>query len=116
MADARLGANRNVNSEVDHSIVTVNSTTATTLVAARDKRISFSACLAPGTTNVDVYIRYYAAATDNTKQGKDVLTRYLAGNDSLYKPYHEMLTDNIYNGEISAICESGTVNLLIAEA
>ena len=109
MADAEIGNNRNFNTEVDHSIVAVNSTTAVTLAVAREGRMTFSACLEPGVTNVDVYIRYYPAATNNTKQGKDVLTRYTSGNDSLFKAYHEMLPDNIYTGEISAICFPVTI-------
>lgn len=116
MADARLGANRNVNTEVDHSIVAINSVTATTIAVSRLKRMTFSACLEPGIFDVNVFIRYYPAATDNIKQGRDVLTRYTAGNDNLFRPLHEMLPDNVYSGEISAICDAGTVNLLIAES
>lgn len=116
MADPRVGRNRNVTSEVDHDLVTINSTTATTLVVSRENRISFSACLAPGLTNVDVYIRYYPAADDNIKQGRDTLIRDTMGNTNLFKPMHEMLTDNIYDGEISAISLSGTVDILVTES
>lgn len=116
MVDARVGRNPNISSGVDHSIVTVNSVTATTLVTERPLRITFSACLAPGLTNVDVYIRYYPAATDNIKQGRDTLIRDTMGNTNLFKPLHEMLTDNIYDGEISAISLSGTVDILVTES
>ena len=116
MTDPMIGRNINTNVEVDHAIVAINSVTATTIAAARSNRITFSACLEPGATDIEVFIRYYPAATDNIKQGKDVLTRITLGNDHLFRPYHEMLPDNIYKGEISAITAAGTVNLLIAES
>lgn len=116
MVDARRGRNINKTGEVDHYLVGVNSLTATTIAVARDKRITFSACLEPGVTDVDVYIRYYPAGQDVLKLGRDVLTRRLFGNDSLYRPIHVMLADNVYDGEISAITLTGTVNLLITES
>ena len=116
MAHSKLGRNINIAAEVDHAIIPIDSVTATTIVLPKNDRITFSACIEPGIFDVDVYIRYYPAAQDNIKQGRDVLTRKTLGNTNLFRPLHEMLADNIYDGEISAIALSGTVNLLITES
>ena len=111
-----IGRNVNEHDEATVTRVTINSLTATTLASANDKRMYLSFCLAFGTLDVDAAIRAYPAAQDNIKQGRDVLTRNTLGNTNLFKPLHEMLADNIYDGEISAIALSGTVNLLITES
>lgn len=116
MSDPMRGRNINIANEVPHSVVEVNSLTATTLALPRKKRITFSACLEPGFFDVNVIIRYYPAGTDDIKQGRDVLTRRLSGNDNLFNPIHIMLPDNIYDGEISAITDIGVVNLFITES
>ena len=112
----RIGRNSNRTDEVDHYIVPINSVTATTIAIIREKRITFTALLEPGDFDVDVLIRYYPAAKDNIKQGRDSLTRRTLGNNSLFRPLHEMPSDNIYDGEISAICLSGSANLHITES
>lgn len=116
MVDAKKGRNINKNTEVDHKIVEVNAITATELFPARDSRMTFTVTLQPGNFDADVYIRYYDAGTDNIKQGVDVLSRRLSGNDSLFKGHHSMQTDNVYTGAISAISESGTFNILVSES
>jgi hypothetical protein len=107
---------RNINSNTAASVTTVeiNSVTATTISAANNDRISFRACLAPGTIDEDVVIRYYPAATDNIFQG-DVLTRHTAGNANLFRPVHFMDVDNVYYGEVSAMTLNGTHELFITE-
>jgi len=109
------GRNKNTNDIATTTIVSINSTTATTILASNANRLMFSATLAPGSSNADIHIRFYAATTDNIKQGWDVLTRKTAGNDNLFHPNTKMSVDNIYTGEISAISESGTFDILVTE-
>ena len=114
MADPIIGRNVNTHDEAVTTIISLNSTTAVTLKVANSSRIQFSVALAPGSFDVDVYIRYYAATTDNIKKGY-VLTRRLLGNDNLFYPVHCTTPDNIYTGEISAIVESGTTDVFVTE-
>ena len=109
-----IGNNRNTNDTATVTAYTVNSTTATMISAANLRRINFSACLDPGTTTVDVYIRYYPASTDNIKRG-DVITRDTFSNSSLFRPVHSMCSTNKYTGEISAISMSGSVVIHVTE-
>lgn len=115
MAKTHIGRNINVSTIVDHSIVEINSLTPTIIAPSREGRVTFSACLEPGVFDVDVFIRYYPAAQDDIKQGRDTLIRQTTGNDTLFRPLHEMLTDNVYEGEISAMTLSGTAKLLITD-
>lgn len=109
-------AGRNINSNTVASVRTVqiNSVTATVIAVANNERISFSTCIEPEAIDKNIAIRYYPAAQDNIFQG-DVLTRYTAGNDSLFRPNHSMDADNMYYGEISAISSNGTHDLYITE-
>lgn len=108
-----IGRNVNRNDEATVTTYTL-STTATTISAANGQRIYFSVCLAEGSTDDNVAIRLYPAATDNTFKG-EILVRRTAQNDALYRPSWTMMSDNIYTGEISAVCESGTVNVYVTE-
>lgn len=110
----QIGRNRNTNDEATVTTVTLNSVTATTVAASNVDRISFLASLDAGITNVDVFIRYYPAATDNNQAGY-LIARRTANNDAFFFPNHEMPVDNIYTGEISAITASGTVDIHITE-
>lgn len=111
----KLGRTRNVSDTVVTNTYTINSTTATKIADVNDRRVYFSATLAPGNDDIDVIIRYYPAAQDNTKHGTDVLTRYRASNDNRFHLRHVMTPDTIYTGEISAICQSGSVDIFVTE-
>lgn len=109
------GTLTNTNTEATVSRVTINSTTATALATAKPDRIFLSVCLAPGSSDVDAYIRLYPAIDDNTKRG-EVLTRRLSGNDNLFRPsWSPVDGTTIFPGEVSAISESGTFDLLVTE-
>ena len=110
-----IGKNRNVITAPTHSIITLNDTTATTISSQNLLRQIFVATLYPGSTNVDVFIRYYAASIDNIKQGVDVLVRETMGVSNLFHPRHIMNSLDIYTGEISAITLSGNVDILVVE-
>lgn len=97
------------------TIVTLNAATATTIVSANTDRVYLSITFAPGITNIDAFIRYYPASTDNLKQGADILTRRLLGADSLFRSSHVMETNAIYTGEVSAIMDTGSVDVTITE-
>jgi len=112
--DASRGRNVNSNTEASVTTVEINSVTATVIAVANNQRISFRTCLAPDTIDEDVVIRYYPAATDNIFQG-DALTRHTAGNANLFNPTHIMDKDNMYYGEISAMTLSGTHELFVTE-
>lgn len=110
-----LGRNRNILELPSHSIITLNSVTATIIAAPNPMRQFFVATLFPGISDENVFIRYYPAGTDNIQQGVDVLTRRLSGNDNLFHPRHEMNESSIYPGEISAISLEGLVDILVGE-
>ena len=103
------------NDEATTTTVSLNAATSTLIVAANPDRIFLSITLAPGITDIDAYIRYYPAATDNLKQGVDILTRRLLGADNLFRSSHIMDKDAIYRGEVSAIMDSGSVDVTITE-
>lgn len=104
-----------------HTIVTLNSTTATLLAPDRtdskglSNRVAFGVVIIPSLGDVDAFIRYYAAAVDNIKQGRDVLTRHTAGNANLFHPLHRMEQDLMYHGEISGITANGSFDVAVTE-
>jgi len=104
----KIGKNRDENDTVTVSTATINSTTATKLLDANANRISvtisFENDVYPENWQT-VYIREYAAATDNTKKGVPL---YPGGCVI-------METNAIYPGEISAISEKSDVTLQIQE-
>lgn len=110
----KQGANLNTDSAATVTTVEINDTTATTLVVARPLRTFLAISLDSGTTNEEVFIRLYAASTDNNKAGI-ILTRSLSGNDTLYEPHFIMDGIVQYTGEISAISASGTFDIHITE-
>lgn len=109
-----IGRNRNSNSHATVTEVVINSVTATTISLANEARISFSVCASPSVIDFNIAIRYYPAADDNTFKGH-VLSQFTLGNNNIIQLAHNMCTDNIYTGEISAISDSGTHAIFITE-
>jgi len=85
----------NFNDEATVASVTLNSTTAVTVLAANQKRIYFDV------NNDDsangFWLRFYPASQDDIKHGI-----FITGKIGR-RPFFEMKRDNIYTGEISAI-------------
>lgn len=75
--------------------VALNTTTAVKVLDANPRRLF---CAITNGSDVDVWIRLYAQATDNDKKG------FILAAGMTW----EMPTDAIYTGEISAIAASGT--------
>ena len=116
MVSKTTGRTQNTHDTAETTLITVNDTTAITIAGVNAARVAFSATLVPSAGDVDIYIRYYPAAQDNIKQGDDVITRHTMGNLNLFHPHHEMLTDTIYTGEISAISELGTFDITVKDS
>ena len=110
----KQGSNLNTDSVAITTTVEVNDTTSTTLVVANSTRTFLAISLDSGTSNEEVFVRFYAASTDNIKKGI-ILTRSLSGNDTLFQPHLIMDTVTQYTGEVSAISVSGTFDLHITE-
>lgn len=108
------GGNINRNDEAITEIVEINSTTATKLLDVNSKRMYAAVWLIPDNSNLSVYVRKYPAADDNIKKGA-VLTRDTLSNSNLFTPLWETKASNVYTGEISAISESGTFNVIVEE-
>ena len=109
-----IGVGYNTNDEATVKSVSVGSSTAVTLVDANPDRISFRATIDGQTNDRTLFIRYYPAATDNTKHG-NVLTKKLDEDGSFFRIEDTMTPGNIYTGEISAIALSGTVTVYVTE-
>ena len=111
-----LKKGRNINSNTVATVtrVQVNSVTATTIAAVNPDRINLSVCLAHSTIDVDVAVRAYPAATDNNLNG-EMLTRHTIGNANLFRPSWAMPTDNMYIGELSAMSQTGLVDIIVTE-
>lgn len=116
MVDKTTGRTQNTHDTTETTLISINDTTAVTIANADSARVAFSATLVPDSGDVDIYIRYYPASKDNIKQGDDVLTRHTMGNMNLFHPHHEMLTDTIYTGEISAISDFGTFDITVKDS
>lgn len=110
----KIAGNINTNDTTTTSTITINSTTATTILAANPERIWARVSLDFGLTSVECMIREYPAATDNIKQG-EILVRNTTANDSLFKPVYHTFANNVYTGEISAIANTGTFDLKVTE-
>lgn len=107
---AKVGRNINIQDTVVTTTVTVNAATATTLLAANPDRLWAKVCVDAGGGFVEVFIRDYAAATDNIKKG-EIISRT---NGKIYTVY-KTVTDNIYTGEISAISVAGGFDVHVME-
>lgn len=110
-----IGREQNTTDSVTVTTVTINSVTATTLLAANPKRIYAKVSLDSGTNDEEAFIREYAAATDNIQRG-ELLARITSGNDNLFKSLYATMPDNVYTGEISAISAAGTFDVHVIEA
>ena len=90
----KQGGNPNFNDEAIISSVSVDSSTAVVLCPSADMRFFLEVS---NTTNQIVWLRFYAAATDNTKQGIAIQP-----NDSWKMP-----PEDKYIGEVSVIMAVG---------
>ena len=111
-----VGGNLNTNEDGVVTTYTLNSVTATAIAAnvGKNGRAYISVSLDEGTTNRNVFIRLYPATTDNIQKGI-VLTRDTMGNNSLFHSVWELKGSSMFNGEISAITASGTVDVHVTE-
>ena len=99
----KIGRTRNINDTPNLSVaIALNSTTSTTIQAANEKRTFF--CLSNDGNN-KIYLKLQPASTDNDKKGIPIPKN----------GYWEMPMDSIYPGEISAISDTGTPNVLTTE-
>lgn len=110
----KQGGNLNTDSVATTTTVEINDATATTLVVARGTRIYLAISMNGGTAEEEVFIRFYAASTDNIKKGI-ILKRKIIGATSVNDTLFVMETNAIYTGEVSAISESGTFDVHITE-
>lgn len=108
------GRNFNVTNEPVTTTVEINSVTATTVLPANPGRFYAIISLDSGVTDIEAFIREFAASVNDDKVG-EILSRRTMGALSIYKPIYRTMTDNPYNGEISAIAVSGSFNLHIIE-
>lgn len=116
MTGKTIGRNINTIDSMTTTTISLNSSTATLLSGRNLDRNFFSVTLDDtNQSTAIVYLRYYKASDDNTKHGAYILIKHVAGNDSLYDGYHYMNHDNIYTGEVSAITESGNLDVTITE-
>lgn len=108
------GRNINTTDEVVTTTVTINSVTATTLVADNPDRLWLRISLDSGLADVEAFIREYPAADDNIEHG-ELLIRNTFATNSLYNPLYKTDPDNVYTGEVSAISVLGSFNLHVME-
>ena len=98
----RIGRNANTTDESFISApISVGSSVSTTLIAANEQRMY----LAISVLDKDIWLKFQAASVDNNKRG------IFVGRNQMY----ELLPDNMYTGEISAICDVGTATIYITE-
>ena len=96
------------------STVGIDSVTATKILDANPQRIYAIVSLDSGATDIEAFVREYAAATDDNKAG-EILSRLTMGALSIYNPIYRTMADNPYKGELSAISVIGSFNLHIIE-
>ena len=109
-----VGRSINTTNEPVTTTVEINSVTATTILPANSKRIYAIVSLDSGVTDIEAFVREFAAAVNDIKVG-EILSRRTMGALSIYKPIYRTMVDNPYTGEISAIAVSGSFNLHIIE-
>lgn len=108
MADAMIGRNVNTNGTATvNAGVALNATTSTTILAANPNRIAIQ--INNNSSTQAAWIKLQTAATDNVKKG---IFLHKKGD-----PHGEwnMVPDNVYTGEISAIADSGTPTVYVTE-
>lgn len=102
------GRNKNTNNiAVVSAGISLNSATSTVILAANPNRMSFD--VNNNFSNQAAWIKLQAATTDNDKKGI-FLNKKNAGVSSW-----QMVPDNIYTGEISAIADSGSPTIYVTE-
>lgn len=111
---ASIGRNVNTNDEVITTQFTINDSNAVVIAPANETRIFFEVWLVPGSSNIIGFIRLFPAGTNDDKKGV-VLIRNTMGNINQFTPSWRMAEDNIYTGEISAISESGDIDIIVIE-
>jgi len=98
----KIGRTRNFNDEATITSVTLNSSTSTTISIVNISRIYF---FVQNDSRVDLYIKLQEASVDDDKKGIK-----LSAGDAW-----EMLADNIYKGEISAIADIAPADVIVTE-
>ncbi len=109
-----IGRNINSNDAATVATIGLNAITAVTIAPANPNRIFLNVSLDAGTTDLDVFIRLHPAASNNDKAGI-LLARLTSGNDVLFWPQWTMSESNIYTGEVSAILDTGNVDVHVTE-
>lgn len=87
--------------------IAIGGNSSVKIADANANRKFFSVCT--DGDNQAVWIKLQPASTDDVKKGIWIEAKIGAIN------YWEMLTDNIYTGEISAISNGGNVNVYVTE-
>ncbi len=114
MTDKR-GRSTNTNDTASVTTVSINSVSATTVIAANTERMFLNIAIADvNEPDVAIFIRLFAASVNNNKLGMP-LGKFTLGNNNIYKIEWEMPPDNIYTGEVSAITTLGTTVLNVTE-
>lgn len=109
------GRSVNFNDTAVVTTVSINSVTATKLVDANPERMFLNIALSNvDVNNISVFIRLFAALTNNNKEGMPIGV-FRMGNNNIYKIDWTMPPDNVYTGEVSAITTLGTTTLNITE-
>lgn len=98
-----IGRNVNKNDVVNKNTITLNSSTSTKILDANERRITV---LAINQGPQRIWLKFQPASVDNLKDDDPWLDK---------GDVFEMIPDNIYTGEISAIADSGTPSITIEE-
>lgn len=107
--------NASTNNTPSVTTYSIGDTTPVTIASADPDRLFLAVQLSPGSSEVDVFIRPYPAATNTTKHGITVLTRNTM-DGALYHPYWDTSHSLIVpHSEFSAITLSGTVDIYVTE-
>lgn len=104
----KIGRNKNTNDEANVvDAIGLNSATSTTILPPNPNRIAVS--INNDSENNGVWIKLEPASANNTKKGIWLPKR------SEGPLQWNMLPDNVYTGEISAIAATGTPDVYITE-
>ena len=112
-----MNTRRNVTKKCHSSqskVVTINSTTSTKIADINRTRSFLCVSINGDSNNIGIFIKLQAASIDNEKKGIWI-GKNLDEDGSYSKISWEMPQMNIYTGEISAICQSGSHELNIIE-
>lgn len=103
MSPKHIGRNININDDPTIALVSLNSSTSTIVAAGNPDRMKFAVS---NLSNKDIFLKEQAASVDDDKKGH--LIRSMG--------YWEMIPDNVYTGEFSAIAKSGTAQISYTES